>query len=98
MKPLPGQLGFEGLDHADGDVDRRRDVLFSGPVGDDRPRVGGLDDLRTVYGGAFWRAWTPDTALETAVAAFRARFGVAPAVVTRGRGGVLLVGPIPAGG
>jgi len=84
MLPLPGQLAFEGVALADGDADRRR--------------VGGLDDLRTVSGGAFWRAWTPDTAIETATAAFRDRFGVAPALVTRGAGGVLLVGPIPAGG
>jgi len=84
MKPLPGQLAFEGVALAAGDVDRWR--------------VGGLDDLRTVSGGAFWRAWTPDTAIETATAAFRARFGVAPALVTRGAGGVLLVGPVPAGG
>lgn len=84
MSALPGQLAFEGVDLADADMDRRR--------------VGGLADLRTAYGGAFWRAWSPDTAIETATAAFRDRFGVAPALVTRARGGVLLVGPIPAGG
>ncbi len=45
--------------------------------------------------GAKWRAWTKDTPEEEAAAAFRRRYGRWPEYIVDGRGGLLLVGPVP---
>jgi hypothetical protein len=84
MMPLPGQLSL--LDGAELDADPCPVVA----------PASGRDDLRTSYRGAYWRAWTPGTPLEDARRAFRGRFGVEPATVTTGLGGVVLAGPIVA--
>jgi hypothetical protein len=82
MMPLPGQLS-----------------LLDGPELDAEPLpvcapASGRDDVRTSYRGAYWRAWTPGTTEADARRCFKARFGVEPATVTTGLGGIVMAGPI----
>lgn len=82
MMPLPGQLAL--LDGAELDAEPAAPAVAAS----------GRDDVRTSYRGAYWRAWTPGTPLEDARRCFRSRFGMEPATVTTGLGGVVLAGPI----
>lgn len=61
-----------------------------GPAGE--TPAGGQD-----LGGAYWLAFTPDTAETEARALFRAKFGQEAAEVRPGLGGLVLAGPAPRG-